>query len=113
MPPVASAFGVPPEASTTIRRDAPPSLDAKHRVRPSGDQHGDDSASRVAVTCLSPVPLAGPTQMSGLPDRLSTKAMRVPSGEIAAPSFMPLKLETGDRAPEVSSCEKMHGRPGL
>ena len=90
MPPVASALGVPPPASTTMRRDPPPSLEAKHNMRPSGDQHGDDSASRVLVTWRRPEPLTDPTQMSGLPDRLRTIAMRLPSGEMAAPSFMPL-----------------------
>ena len=79
----------PPLAGILYSLVLPLAREAKQIQRPSGDQQGEDSASLVVVSRRRPVPLALPTQMSGLPALLSTIARRRPSGETAGLMFEP------------------------
>src|SRR5437870_1783306 len=79
----------PPSALILQSARAPSILETKQIVRPSGDQHGEDSSSLVLVSCLGSVPLALATCTSGLPPLLRIIATRAPSGETAAAVFNP------------------------
>jgi hypothetical protein len=79
----------PPLAGILYSLVLPLAREAKQIQRPSGDQQGEDSASLVVVSRRRPVPLALPTQMSGLPALLSTIARRRPSGDTVGLMFEP------------------------
>ena len=93
--------------------DAPVLRETKQIVRLSGAQQGEDSSSRVCVSCFKFPPSRSLTYKSGLPLLLKIIASFFQSGETAGLMFEPLKCATAFRAPVVRLCEKMSGLPFL
>ena len=89
----------PPLAGILYRPDLPETRETKQMKRPSGDQHGEDSAAFVVVSRLKPEPFTFATQISGLPALLSTMATRRPSGETLGLIFDPEYRATILRCP--------------
>src|SRR5712671_457759 len=98
-PEVGIRTAAPPPAGTLASTRRSFIFVAKQIHCPSGDQHGEDSSSGVAVSCFRFVPSMLPTQTSGLPLLLRISAIRVPSGEIAALVFKPENFAMTRRSP--------------